>query len=221
MCNSKATTREHAPPFCFFPKGYRENLLTVPSCQEHNNKNSKDVEYTRNTIISHFGNNYLAREHFQNKVLRSFKGSSRLLNRTFKEAIPIILNGEKTALNILDLPRYKLVMKSVAYAIYFKIFESSFDGGWYLFSPSLVSQEAFLHGKPDGSEHVRRIISKITFEEVEMPQPKIFRCGIHQFGDGNVAFEFVFYEGFKVQVLSVPRSVYIIHQAIRPGLAGL
>lgn len=41
-CGIKLTdetnNREHVPPNGFFPKGYREKLLTVPSCQEHNNK---------------------------------------------------------------------------------------------------------------------------------------------------------------------------------------
>lgn len=29
--------REHVPPLGFFPKGYRNNLIRVPSCEKHNN----------------------------------------------------------------------------------------------------------------------------------------------------------------------------------------
>lgn len=29
--------REHVPPLGFFTKGYRNNLIRVPSCEKHNN----------------------------------------------------------------------------------------------------------------------------------------------------------------------------------------
>jgi hypothetical protein len=54
-CNEIATTKEHTPPKCFFPKkkdlpsgspDYRKNLITVPSCEKHNTGRSKDDEYT-------------------------------------------------------------------------------------------------------------------------------------------------------------------------------
>ena len=50
MCDSIATTREHVPPKCLFPEKkdigddiYRQNLITVPSCDKHNT--SKSQEY--------------------------------------------------------------------------------------------------------------------------------------------------------------------------------
>ena len=55
-CQEIAETKDHIPPKCFFPKkedlpqGYldktRGNLITVPSCKQHNNGRSKDDEYT-------------------------------------------------------------------------------------------------------------------------------------------------------------------------------
>lgn len=42
MCDGPAASVEHAPAQCFFPKGYRLNLITVPSCLLHNNFISKD-----------------------------------------------------------------------------------------------------------------------------------------------------------------------------------
>jgi hypothetical protein len=64
MCDAAGTTKEHAPPDCFFPKGYRAGLWTVPSCDAHNSRNSKDVEYVRNVITSHISGWYdsLSRE---------------------------------------------------------------------------------------------------------------------------------------------------------------
>lgn len=44
MCSKPATTKEHVPPKCFFPSTkdgkFRNKLITVPSCKEHNNDTS-------------------------------------------------------------------------------------------------------------------------------------------------------------------------------------
>jgi hypothetical protein len=53
MCESVGTTREHSPPRCLFPESkdledranLRKNLITVPSCADHNPRLSKDDEY--------------------------------------------------------------------------------------------------------------------------------------------------------------------------------
>jgi len=53
MCDALATTKEHIPPKALFLKqkdllrefSLRKELITVPSCEEHNNNKSKDDEY--------------------------------------------------------------------------------------------------------------------------------------------------------------------------------
>ncbi|MDC5072991.1 hypothetical protein NRA08_18095, partial [Acinetobacter baumannii] len=56
MCDAEATTVEHVPPKCIFPESkdlssadklldFRKQLITVPSCDDHNGKKSKDDEY--------------------------------------------------------------------------------------------------------------------------------------------------------------------------------
>ena len=60
MCDNLATTIEHAPPKCIFPEkkdlpagmDLRKELITVPSCEEHNTAKSTDDEYLLN-IIEH------------------------------------------------------------------------------------------------------------------------------------------------------------------------
>jgi len=60
FCDAEASTREHFPPLCFFPESndysndmtdYRFNLMTVPSCAEHNNDRCLDDEYTVLSIV--------------------------------------------------------------------------------------------------------------------------------------------------------------------------
>jgi hypothetical protein len=44
-CSQRGITKEHIPPKAFFPKDQRSQLLTVPSCELHNNAKSSDDIY--------------------------------------------------------------------------------------------------------------------------------------------------------------------------------
>lgn len=50
MCDLSATSVEHVPPKCMFPEfkdakvDLRRKLITVPSCDDHNAKKSRDDE---------------------------------------------------------------------------------------------------------------------------------------------------------------------------------
>lgn len=206
MCDAAGTTREHVPPYCFFPEGYRDNLMTVPSCPDHNTKNSKDVEYIRNIIVTHFATNEVAREHFQNKALRSLKRSPKLFTRTFGGARPIILDGEESGVSFLELPRFKSVMEAIAHAIYFKFAGTTYPGRWEIFGTSMVSPTMIFEGKPDGSEELRRLLRQLDPTELPMPQSEVFSCGVKQWDEERLVYEFRFYGGFVVHAVAFPPS---------------
>ncbi|WP_425396285.1 hypothetical protein [Aeoliella sp.] len=46
-CGEPATGRDHVPPVCLFSKPRPSNLITVPACEQHNGKQSKDDEFFR------------------------------------------------------------------------------------------------------------------------------------------------------------------------------
>lgn len=52
FCGRPSVGAEHIPPKSFFIKGKRENLITVPSCELHNQDKSKDDEYIRSLLLS-------------------------------------------------------------------------------------------------------------------------------------------------------------------------
>jgi hypothetical protein len=202
-CDREGLTREHAPPDSFFPKGHRHNLVTVPSCHDHNTKNSKDVEYVRNVLVSHYVTNSVARAHFQEKVKRSFNKSSKLFYRTFRDMKPIRVDGEKTGLYSLDFPRFKVVMESLAYALYYRDFDKTYPGTWEIFSPILLSPN-FFRGLPDGWEEFRKLLVELSYKEMPTPQPDVFRYGMHKWDDERLVFLFQFYGGFIVNALAWP-----------------
>src|SRR6266540_358166 len=101
-CNDGDTTREHVPPLSFFPKGFRTNLWTVPSCERHNLGNSMDVEYVRNVIVSHRNVRGTAQQLAQSASFRSFERSSALFFRTFAGAEVTVIDRQPTAVFPFD-----------------------------------------------------------------------------------------------------------------------
>ena len=49
-CEAPATTKDHVPPKGLFARPLPANLITVPSCETHNNSASQDDEYFRATL---------------------------------------------------------------------------------------------------------------------------------------------------------------------------
>lgn len=206
MCVADATSKEHVPPHCFFPKGRRNDLITVPSCSTHNNDNSKDVEYVRNIVVTHHKTNEVARLHFREKALKSFTRSPKLFSQTLHNAKEVRLDGEVTGVGILDLPRFKSVMKAIAFGIYFNRHEKVFEGDWEIFGTGLVSTDALFEGKPDGSDDLRNLLSELTYDELSMPQPEVFRCFAHEWNNAIIVYCFLFYGGFLVHAISLPNG---------------
>ncbi|WP_092685598.1 hypothetical protein [Albimonas donghaensis] len=95
-CTAQGTTKEHVPPKSFFPKGERDQLLTVKSCEKHNNQKSKDDIYVLAQICMNASPSNRAREVYQTRIApqlsfkrnalkrRISKGKKRLPDGTFK-----------------------------------------------------------------------------------------------------------------------------------------
>jgi len=109
MCNRPATSREHVPPRSLFPEqkdsggeDYRKNLITVPSCREHNSRKSADDEFLMVSLAGIIGNNSIGLRHKFSKVNRSIKRSAnRLLWEVFNDQKVYVVNLDKN--QFLDL----------------------------------------------------------------------------------------------------------------------
>jgi hypothetical protein len=118
-CDQPATTKEHVPPRSFFPEGHRDNLMTVPSCEQHNNAISMDVEYTRNVLSTYFGTNTVGQQHFNDKALRSFDRSPALLYQTFGKMRPVKVQGMTIGAYPMEIERVENLMQSCVCALHF------------------------------------------------------------------------------------------------------
>jgi len=138
MCRKKATTKEHIPPKCFFPEkkdlppGYddlRRNLITVPSCPDHNTENSKDVEYILYVLSLNILGNNIAVDHFLTKIVRAMERNQGLIRKIYQDKKDISIENSETkeryitsALNT-DRDRFDKVIKMLARGLYFHVYK--------------------------------------------------------------------------------------------------
>lgn len=144
-CEQTATTRDHIPPKCFFPEkkylssnspDYRSDLITVPSCSQHNNSRSSDDEYTALVIVlnsksdlaftmckSKWVNTLLRREGALGKRIFSTARRVRILSKKNSILIP-----DETLAIPYEKGRIDSVIGSIARAIYY--LESGYQDKW-------------------------------------------------------------------------------------------
>ncbi len=115
MCDAVATTKEHAPPKCFFPArkdlsqgdvDLRKELVTVPSCEAHNTSRSRDDEYAMVVVVQHYQTNKTARNQFATKVIRALRRSPALTTRVYDKVRPARVWGQEKISAEVDLDRF-------------------------------------------------------------------------------------------------------------------
>lgn len=92
-CTEKGITKEHIPPRSFFPDGEKEQLLTVNSCEKHNNGKSKNDLYVLAQICMNAAPSNRAREVFLNKVAPQLDFNSDALRKRLAEGAVRLANG--------------------------------------------------------------------------------------------------------------------------------
>ena len=97
FCNKESTSSEYIPPKSFFPKGQRENLMTVPSCDEHNLEKSDIDEYIRTIFMGIAYDQIDDKTDFKNKPIKS------LMRNNMSNMKKVFINSRKEILNN-DIP---------------------------------------------------------------------------------------------------------------------
>ncbi|WP_231492184.1 hypothetical protein [Pedobacter sp. Leaf170] len=195
MCDEPATSVEHAPAKCFFPKGYRKDLITVPSCAIHNNETSKDDEYVRGIIVSCSGNNSIALTHWRGSVRSGYLHSPKLFLKTFSKQIDSSF--------FHDRKRVDDVIIKISHAVYFKEYKKR----WQSYPTPFYYNFLFDDGKADIHERLPNYKDIPVWHIFEGANQSVFK---YQFFDGkvdghsNCILRMIFYEGFEVIV--IPRS---------------
>jgi len=217
MCDAPATqAAEHAPPKCFFPekkdlpKGIdlRKNLITVPSCDTHNLKKSKDDEYLLFVVISHFQNNNIAARQFITKIMRAMATRPSLRHFYTATLQEVEWNGAKTHRYMPNWNRVIQTMECIARALYFNHYKERWTVPILIDSPGFISFDRSQSEKINRTTHALAQGCDILFkgEAKHGDNPEVFYYQIHRDSTRNVVvLRMMFYEGLPVVALSADK----------------
>ncbi len=112
--------KEHVPPYSFFPKGYRNNLVTVPSCAEHNNQFSELDEKFQFLIKAMFPNQ-IAMQDFNDRVIRGLKRKekSKFVENIKSKSFTANINNKPQFLIQLEGNEGEVFLEKIIRGIYF------------------------------------------------------------------------------------------------------
>ncbi|MBT4291622.1 hypothetical protein HOD41_02945 [bacterium] len=210
ICGKTATTTEHVPPKCFFPekkdigdvKDYRQQLITIPSCNEHNLKKSKDDEYAWFIIVSHFQNVSVAQTHSNTKIARAMLRNP-ILENLYKPHVPASVDGMATIATIVDGKRFFNAMDHISRGVYYHHFNTIYSGTLNILVPSFVyMDDPDCQGKNEQMNQWEATSSEVLQDyPIYGANPEIFHYQVVQSSQTQItALRLVFYSGFIVDV---------------------
>lgn len=203
-CERPASTVEHCPPKSFFPEGQRDHLLTVGSCAQHNNDNSKDVEYVRNVLTTLWGVGSSGLELFERKARRSLDRSPGLLTQTFSTMQTVFYEGQITGVFRLDINRLESVFEACARAVHYHDTRQKHTN-WGIVMPRLLFNPEVPKMAREKWARLCEMLQDVRFVQGSVANPSVFEYGVAQL-QGNYLYCFVFYQNFAVYALPLPDS---------------
>jgi hypothetical protein len=152
MCSEAPTSVEHVPPLCLFPEkkdlpsgvDLRKQLITVPSCDEHNTSKSKDDEYILYALVLNIPNNETATNQFFTKIQRAIERNPALINGFAQTTMPILAEDrttgqiQRTLAVKVDRKRLNRALEMIARALYFHHFKAHWPGAVSVFPHFLL-----------------------------------------------------------------------------------
>lgn len=212
-CENIATTAEHVPPKCLFPKlrdfgqarELRRNLITVPSCARHNTGKSGDDEYLMYVLTMNLSSDALGRLQFSKKVLRAIARRPALATSLLASATPVRAYDPETrstfpSIAVKGDKRLKLALERVAYGLYRHHFGENWQGGLFLWPEFLYPVEGDDAEKMaltlgDIFSRADKILRTVPFEG---ENPAVFKYQATRTENRTTLIRMVFYGGCRV-----------------------
>lgn len=210
ICSQPATSKEHVPPVCLFPEEkdiktsiFRNNLITVPSCDLHNSKKSKDDEFLMACLAGIVGNNVIGFFHNVTKVKRALARQGEdfvhILIRDSKKEVIKNIKGDifPVLVGRPDFDRLRSCFLHIAYGLYYHKFGKAFKGECHVLMD-------FLTYDNEESEKYKLLCRKRFEMEPNKPKaeganPQIFRYEFLEPDEFElIALRITFYEGTNV-----------------------
>ena len=143
MCANPKTSREHVPPQCLFPpaesigKNLRSNLISVPSCDTHNNKKSGLDEVLRSVLCMSINVNSVGTHLFFTSNLRAMQRSRALFHDVVRDS-ELLAGG---VARIVRVPRDKfdVSIDHMARGLYFHAYADKWTAPILVHSPNFYA----------------------------------------------------------------------------------
>lgn len=210
MCDAPATSREHAPPSCIFPdasslgRDARRNLITVPSCDQHNSHKSKDDEFLRAFLVLHAApTSPAARREFNGKLLRANRRKPDAHQAFFTDHGP--LYSGKMHMVKLDRDRLDACIDRLARALFYSAFGKNWALPIRVVSPNFFSDSAADQAVPNAKtvEMVEALRRDLVASPIRGENPEVFEYRL-RYDEEELVFLMAarFYESFEVYTFS-------------------
>lgn len=208
MCDRLATTQEHVPPKAFFPKqkdldpgmDYRQNLITVPACNEHNLATSTDDEYVSIVVALHWKNNEAGYNYITPKTKRALRRSGGLLARIAEGNAPTTVEGLPSRAIQVDIEGFQIVLDKVARGIHYYHFGQKWLEPIDILLPGLVGVDSAAVRKNTKDRMIAQLARHVFNNRPQYGEnPDVFYYQAQQ--DETIPFttvRMVFYDGFEV-----------------------
>ncbi|WP_146200395.1 hypothetical protein [Paenibacillus agaridevorans] len=203
-------------------KSFRNNLITVPSCDEHNMNKSNLDEYLMANLSGKVGNNFVAYVHTATKVSRSRFRNPKII-KIEKETSFKLKNKEFPVLWItVDTNKLRHSFEAITRALYFYEYKEVFKGSCFVVSTIFNHED-----DPKGTEFNKRSSDLLVLEQkhwntkLQGSNPDIFTYQFSEIdGFKCQTLAMTFYEGTKVFVILNGMTEAEIKEA-KPKLAFL
>jgi hypothetical protein len=213
ICDLEATSKEHAPPKSFFPIFPRKNLITIPSCEEHNLRKNLSDDMVRTVLALSYGGHKAVRDTIYEKVLRSlylFRCKPPIKNLR-----SLWINGSFVGSFEFDKDAFDLEMDGIARALYFHTYGQKYlpnvtnvyYPGMNLVQVPANIEDVYNPSTPEGHANIQRAFGALTSRNAfrhskhHGDNPKYFYYQIeHSETFDLLLLRMMFYQGFEVVV---------------------
>jgi len=223
MCDRLATTKEHVPAKCFFPKdgetastGLRTNLVTVPSCDLHNSSKAKDDEYACLIVASSMDVNPVGATFSGKRIVRAVRKRPTLFG-IFRNPFPVQVGGKSTMGFEVDITRFHNYFDHTLRGVFYHHFKRKFLGDLKILTPTLVDVSS-----PNRAElnlYLREFVSLSAGffrhrpkygQHQEVFYYQVFNAVDEDPTDRRIVISLVFYEGVLIQGMFISGADFAV-----------
>lgn len=201
-CPEKGVTKEHIPPRSFFPEGEKSQLLTVKSCEAHNNSKSTNDLYVLAHICINSSPSNRAREVFQDKVVPQLSHNNDALRKKITKGARPLNGGVAYA---VDIERFDEFFTALSCGLIYKSQNAQLPSDYRIshiyhqFSGGSDREEKTIEDEID-KFYDEMPLEVLAFGGPDTRNERIYTCDIYGLPDfqGSITIVHKFFGVFKV-----------------------